>query len=414
MSETATSRFACEACNRSYTWKQELAGKRVKCKCGHVMTVAESMAQEPKDDLYDLAPDPELTKAKSAPRVPLAPRTTSSAAPVHATAAVAAAPASPTLGYQRGPTAREKELTSNATLVDMKRDIYMPSILLAIGFALYIGFYAYRYDLGGGEIAATGIGLAILTSFKAALLVGFALVAAGPLGVSFGGLWTACLKLAAIAVFCDGVTSWADHGMASISGGFGSGFISLPIALGIYWVLLIQLFSMDSGDSWMVVMVLTAFDWIVKMVLMMILMAMILSWGGVSGAAIPTIGGGGSGGSSSMSAEIAEMKDAGMLEEARAFMKKGKQAVLSGPTEKWYAAGCPNVWFEVSRDLNGRTEAGGLIVELPKDKAKRAECYTILKDYYKALNISVDPEDLEDDGERYMHVEVMDASRGGF
>jgi len=32
-------RFSCDGCNRSYTWKAELAGKRVKCKCGQVMTV---------------------------------------------------------------------------------------------------------------------------------------------------------------------------------------------------------------------------------------------------------------------------------------------------------------------------------------------------------------------------------------
>ena len=87
-------------------------------------------------------------------------------------------------------------------------------------------------------------------------------------GLAFGGIWTATLKLAAIAVFCDGVTTWVDAGVMKISGGFGGnmmgyGVMSFPVALGLYWVLLIYLFSMDSGDSWMVVMLLSVFDRIV-------------------------------------------------------------------------------------------------------------------------------------------------------
>jgi len=35
-------RFGCSACGKSYAWKAELAGKRVKCKCGAVMTVPAS------------------------------------------------------------------------------------------------------------------------------------------------------------------------------------------------------------------------------------------------------------------------------------------------------------------------------------------------------------------------------------
>src|SRR4051812_7613197 len=53
-------KFSCDGCSKSYTWKPELANKRVKCKCGHALTVpADDPAAEalPPDfeDLYALA-----------------------------------------------------------------------------------------------------------------------------------------------------------------------------------------------------------------------------------------------------------------------------------------------------------------------------------------------------------------------
>jgi ribosomal protein L37AE/L43A len=70
-----TNKFSCPSCERSYTWKDKLAGKSVKCKCGETFTVPAAMAEvEPEEDFsYDLdmtddaAVDKELssTAAKS-------------------------------------------------------------------------------------------------------------------------------------------------------------------------------------------------------------------------------------------------------------------------------------------------------------------------------------------------------------
>src|SRR5689334_20828376 len=38
----AVGKFSCEACARTYSWKPELAGKRVKCKCGQPLSVPAS------------------------------------------------------------------------------------------------------------------------------------------------------------------------------------------------------------------------------------------------------------------------------------------------------------------------------------------------------------------------------------
>lgn len=48
----------CPSCQKEYRWKPELAGRRVKCKCGTVISVpAKEPSAEP-DDLYDLADSP--------------------------------------------------------------------------------------------------------------------------------------------------------------------------------------------------------------------------------------------------------------------------------------------------------------------------------------------------------------------
>src|SRR3954468_2807033 len=69
MSEVAQMTFNCSACKKQYRWKPELAGKKVKCKCGQVMTApAEPPAKEPDPDaLYDLADDAPPSPKKAAP-----------------------------------------------------------------------------------------------------------------------------------------------------------------------------------------------------------------------------------------------------------------------------------------------------------------------------------------------------------
>ena len=46
---SAVGKFSCEACARSYSWKPELAGKRVKCKCGQPLSVPASNPAEEAD-----------------------------------------------------------------------------------------------------------------------------------------------------------------------------------------------------------------------------------------------------------------------------------------------------------------------------------------------------------------------------
>src|SRR5438034_383925 len=38
MSQVEEAKFSCKNCGKSYKWKPEFAGRKVKCKCGYVMT----------------------------------------------------------------------------------------------------------------------------------------------------------------------------------------------------------------------------------------------------------------------------------------------------------------------------------------------------------------------------------------
>src|SRR4051812_7817741 len=71
----AVGQFSCSGCGKSYAWKPEIAGKRVKCKCGERLSVpatdpAEAEAEpmpEGFDDLMALADGAPVSEPSYAP-----------------------------------------------------------------------------------------------------------------------------------------------------------------------------------------------------------------------------------------------------------------------------------------------------------------------------------------------------------
>src|SRR4051812_6804230 len=68
--------ITCAACGRSYRWKAELAGKRLRCKCGAAMAVPENTAADanpelepPAFDGLDLPSETAAIAASAAPPV---------------------------------------------------------------------------------------------------------------------------------------------------------------------------------------------------------------------------------------------------------------------------------------------------------------------------------------------------------
>lgn len=422
-------KFACDGCGKQYNWKPELAGRKVKCGCGQVMTApAKAPAPPPVDpdaelDIFALAEEQPVAAPKSSPRAGvtatgdgLAPVTFPTAARATATRAAAApAPRSPApgaigrgtpLGYATGPTNRDRERASIDNTIEMFRDVYAPIGVLLAGLIVYVGYYAVRYSLDPSEVAVTAVGLSIMTAIKASLLIAFAFLMAGPLGVSFGGIWTAILKLAAIAMFSDAVTTLVDAGMDKIAAGTGMGMmVSFPIALATYWILMIWLFAMDAGDSWMVVICLAVFDFIVRTVLVIVLLNTVMGWSGVT---VPVPGGGGGapvGGAVDVQM-FTELQEQNLLAEATEFIAGGRQAALKDHVDNFYAAGAPKVWFELGYTAERKPFAQSLVVEMPKDKAKRDAILVAAKAYLVAVELDDEDDPLTDDGARYLFLSV--------
>jgi DNA-directed RNA polymerase subunit RPC12/RpoP len=410
MPETAE-KFACGGCGREMTWKRQFVGKRIKCKsCGHSMAVPpQPLAQEPQaegEELYalsDLADDARSAASKLPPTI-----VQSAATGIAVAAATGSAQPAIPLAYQRGPTARDLERSAASVIIDKKRDIQVPIALLLTGVGLYLSYYSIHYHLGSFGIIAISIGLVLMALLKTAVLFGFALIVAGPLGVSFGGIGTALLKFAAIALFCDGVVTWTDglfEMLAGPSGGLSFAAVGFPVTLGVYWVTLIYLFSMDPGDSWMVVVILTVFSMFLRWALILLLLAWILSFGGVaaSAVAIPSAGGP-SVATSPVIDEVNRAKAQNVLHEAREYVARYGRTAEKGTVDGWYAAGAKNVWFETDRDINGKGNAFQMVVELPDDPTARAKCYDVGRKYLNDNGYSFAAKALQDAGDPYLLV----------
>jgi hypothetical protein len=312
------------------------------------------------------------------------------------------------VGYAPGPTQREKDRFSKDTLFDQNRDLYVPIGVMLAGFILFIVGYSVRYHVYGAGIAGIAIGSGILTLISAALLIGMALVIAGPMGVSFGGPASASLKLAAIAIFCDGVLTWLDIGILKLAGQGGvmyGAIFQFFAAAGIFWLLLMYLFSMESEDSWLVVCIL-AFFYVAARFVIILLLAAAVGLAGLGGS------GGGGGGGSGVKAEDAEMEEhmdllrsGKALPEAKEYLAGGRLMVLTDHVNGIYEAGAKNIWFECARDINAKLTPEDMVVEMPSDKAKRAAVLKRIAEYLKAFNMG-DGTPAADNGRTYIQVEI--------
>ena len=446
MSATAKSAvIVCQGCERKFAWKPELAGKRVRCKCGHAIVVAgtdTTLAADPLVRTQPAAHPPAPTVRR--PPVPAAPAkaarpaspkvvdefdalaalaadaeqkaadlpldiredpTPTPTRPSTRQRAAAAVPGRPIpgrmapLGYRQpsGIAEARKSAAQAAALTDSVRDQYAPAALLAVGTLVYAAFVLNRYHVSASSLTLVIAGLSVVVALKTALLVGGAFLLAGPLGVGFGDLKSAVLKLAAIAVCADAAADWVDYALTVGTGadghhattGIGFGFVGWFVSLGVYWSLMVYLFSMDITDARAVVVCLTVLGRVLRWVIILSLYGLMVGGGllpspipstSAAVASAPTIH------ASALATHVDDCKAADALVEAETYIAAGHQAVAKGAVDAWYAAGCPNVWYEMTgRDINGRRSAIGLIVQLPESATRRAKCYSVLNQYIKDL-----------------------------
>lgn len=288
MADTET-KISCDGCGRQYKWKPEIAGRKVRCKCGSILTVPQAQPEPPQeDDLYSFA-DEIVSSVQSgggavAPIAPIAMASSAAAVPPIKPIAPVVTPArsavpSPMLGYQTRPTQRQVEQGSALGIEgSMGKDLILPIAMILGGTVLNFITLCVIGSAPFGE-AALWIGV---SSILSTLLIAVGCFAAIKLlDFSLGAPLQALLKVAAVAIAPDAV---GDLITAVVP--FG-GMLAIFLTLGIYFALLMAFFDLDGTE----VMITTCIFWVIQTWVVMIIVMGILSSSSI-GDSIRNSGGG--------------------------------------------------------------------------------------------------------------------------
>jgi hypothetical protein len=243
--QVETDRFICEACRKTYRWKQELAGRRVKCKCGHVMTAPmESPAAV--EDLYEMAPEPDKPRPMRQPVVAVAPPP-----PKRVAASATPRTSSPVMAYAgsvRNSSPTEMEAVVGGPLL---KEIYIPAAMVLIGMVLQIGVVSgWRFSFIQSLLPQLGVRLGIDLFLS---LIGVVLVAK-LMEISFGSPGPMLLKLTAIALAVPALAEFIGHIV-----GHDSAFVAMmtasmlhiPLGAALFW----WLFDLEPAEAFYCVIV---------------------------------------------------------------------------------------------------------------------------------------------------------------
>lgn len=286
----ASGQFSCSSCGKQYKWKPEFAGRKVKCKCGFVMTApAEAPAPQEEEDLYAFADDKPTPPATPQPvaAIPVSLAASNAAVamprpvmpvmptmPVAALAGVPAAsmatkgrkPSTPVLGYM-GPGKPAEQAEVEVARNEAWREYYVPAGLVIAGIFLSVINQMY-FDIFTVPLtfALPIVGVKLVVDLV--MLVIGCFIAMKIMDMAFGAPGSAILKLCAVAV--------APGALANICTslfGIGGGMLGWLLAVIMYWGLLYWLFDLDFAE----LCVLTTIIWLIRTWAGMIIAGLILS-----------------------------------------------------------------------------------------------------------------------------------------
>ncbi|HUB25203.1 MAG TPA: hypothetical protein VL992_07215, partial [Tepidisphaeraceae bacterium] len=302
----------------------------------------------------------------------------------------------------------EKEYDASI-FIDKNRDLFVPIAMLSVGTLLHVLYPMIHYNLSIAAVTPIAVGVLIMAMIEAVLLIGIAFVVAGPLGLGFGDPRTAAGKFMAIVMLSDGASEWVNGLMHKLAGGtfpllfgFSAGLIATVV---VCWVSFCYLFSLDASEAKIAMFVLGFCERVLAVIVIFLVLPTVLGWGGVQRSAmdLPSFGHAQAPPNPMVDA-VEDEKAHGLLIEARQYAHQtGRSAELPHINE-WYAAGAPNVYYEVSRDINWHATPHQIVVELPKDPAGRAKCYDIARKWYSDFQMGFMVELLHDKGEPFLMV----------
>jgi multisubunit Na+/H+ antiporter MnhC subunit len=410
MEQVDQGKFSCEGCGKSYRWKPELAGRKVKCKCGFIMTAPKEppVSDEPDlDALYSLADEGKEAARSAVAEAPtircpscktaLEPGSslcaqcgfnlkTGSRAKARATpaagtayvpsgggAAVATAPnvAGGAFSAFGAPRRRGEDLKMERN--DAIIDWYVPIGLLVLGIALgTLRFMKFSTDSAPLPQALMFTGIKMVLGFA---LVAFAAIFMIKWGeIAFGDPLQAAVKIAAAVtapVAVAEIISFLIHDAPPT----GWGLVGFFLAFGMFFILYHYLFEWDLSEKWVVVGVTT----IICMLAVPFLFTMIQ---GSSGGALISKG------AKNNNALYDYQLELGRAKPARAWIEEASGRLvgdLSRETsvqliDDLYALGPKN--GEVYVFVEG-PQAAEIIVRLPSDSKKRKAFFDYRSEFGK-------------------------------
>jgi hypothetical protein len=456
MGSGTLTQFSCDGCGKTYRWKPELAGRKVKCKCGqamHVPAPPAPAAAESDDPFADALSEMAAAEEQGTTRVIAEEKarcpscacvmesgavlcvqcgynsTTGkkigmkvqdvALAPAPAKKASGAGPARPGAGilaYQRTapPPARGRGAAGGDNNIgEPFKDLYLPIILFLGGVVLtYLeAHFALRIRSTGFAVGYT----AVVTIIDLVLVFAGIMFATKLLDLGLGPIGPAILKIAAIAVLPGAVAHLISYSIA-IGGDYIGWFVSLVLICSMFMGLL----QLDFHET----MICSTIIWLVRTWVGYAIAMAILSGFGLSIAAMAPIGGGGGSGPSTPAppkprAVTAQQLDAAAVAAlgSKSAME-AKQWIVAGTDEKPHAipivdsVGQPEyvqrlydmgaVKVTVTRtgkDKHSESiDARQIVIALPKDPAAREKLF----DAGHRLARSFGFEFFNDKGQKYL------------
>jgi hypothetical protein len=462
METTTAGKFGCDACGKQYSWKPQLAGKRVKCKCGGVLTVpatdpaaapppADLGLPEGFDDLYALAegtPIPDAVTPPSYSRGAPCPSCGASVAPeavlcvscgtnvktgkkVKAKKASGGGGGGPTpalatagtgsrgvLGYaQMAPKRHGEERQGGDVFFHPVKDLYIPGALVVAGTILSYLALVFHHGVRNPGAALFAVGM--MTLINLILTVPAVLLTVKLFDLGLGPIGPGVLKIAACAIAPGAVGEL----MGMIFTGSAGAFIGWGISYACTLLIFMKLLEMDFGD----VLMCSSFIFVIRTWAVYAILFALLNGFGIS---LPAggMGGGGGGrldlagavddGDDSLDAIHARESDEDAIRhlhgggvEAKKWLDENNARILAGQTRgdsvkiinNLYAAGATEVRAYTTKDARNNEICYSFIIVPPDDKAARPRILGELKSLAKTLGRTTP----RDRGEKYFPVELL-------
>ena len=278
MAQTQAVKFSCPSCSKEFNWRQEIAGKKAKCKCGLVIDIPAAPPPPPlpppdvdpfdnPDYMYDFADEPAKSQKSAEALPPLPTHVDLQSCPncggnippggiiclacgfntktgrKHKTE-VARGSGGPVLPYQRRGLKREQEKEERHIDGYIVKDLYVPIGCIAAGTALAFvsAMHVYGVESFGGAAAWVGI----TTLVNLVLIFMGMLISIKLLSLSLGSPATAVLKLTAVALIPAPIADIIGYHI-----GPGGDYIGWSISMLFYYAMFMYFFDMDFNETLM-------------------------------------------------------------------------------------------------------------------------------------------------------------------